>query len=225
MVEDSDLQVNKTQAVVTIGNNQYMLHSSLTGEYNLANVLMAIGFFNALGFEVIDIIQALNKSQINVPGRLNLIQTPNNNTVVIDYAHTPDGIEKVLTTLNKIKSGRIIVVFGCGGNRDIDKRSKMGEIATRLADYVVVTSDNPRYENPYQIIADINKGIIKKNNHVNIENRTSAINYALAIAKDNDIIAVLGKGNEPYQEINGVKHAYSDYKVVEDYFNQNQFNK
>ena len=226
MVEESDLNTDSTQAVISVDNKQYMLNSSLVGEYNLANSLMAVGFCQSLGFNVSDVLKALNKSQIVVPGRLNLIQTPNNNTVVIDYAHTPDGIEKVLTTLNKIKKGNIIVVFGCGGNRDSTKRAEMGEIATRLANYVVVTSDNPRYENPYQIIADINKGILNKDNHVNIENRTSAINYALAISKPNDIIAILGKGNEPYQDIQGVKHPYSDYKVVEDYFNnQHGFTK
>ena len=223
MVEESDLQQNKTQAVINIKHKSYMLNSSLVGEYNLANTLMAIGFCKSLGFKLNDILQALNKSQIVVPGRLNLLTTPQNSTVVIDYAHTPDGIEKVLSTLNKIKKGKLIVVFGCGGNRDSSKRSQMGEVATKLSDYVVVTSDNPRYENPYQIIADINKGI-KGNNSVNIENRASAINYALAMSNENDIIAILGKGNEPYQEIKGVKHPYSDYQVVEDYYhNQQEF--
>lgn len=221
MVEESDLQVNKTQAVINIDNKQYMLHSSLVGEYNLANTLMAVSFCKSLGFEMCDILQALNQSQVVVPGRLNQIQTPKN-SVVIDYAHTPDGIEKVLTTLNKIKKGKIIVVFGCGGNRDSGKRPEMGEIATRLADYVVITSDNPRYENPYQIIADINKGISKRNNHVNIENRKSAIDYALTMAKEDDIVAILGKGNEPYQDIQGVKYPYSDYQTVEDYFNNKE---
>lgn len=218
MVEESDFQTNSTHAVVKINNKQHLLNSSLVGEYNLANTLMAVGFCESLGFNLKSILQTLNQSTIVVPGRLNLINTPNS-MVVIDYAHTPDGIEKVLTTLNKIKKGRIIAVFGCGGNRDADKRAKMGEIASNLADYVVITSDNPRYENAYQIIADINKGISRVNNHVNIENRVSAINYALAIAKPDDIVAILGKGNETYQEIQGVKYSYSDYQTVEYYFN------
>ncbi|MBQ7880297.1 MAG: UDP-N-acetylmuramoyl-L-alanyl-D-glutamate--2,6-diaminopimelate ligase [Clostridia bacterium] len=155
MVEESNLGLNKTQAVISIGNKQYMLNTSLVGEYNLANTLMAVSFCNALGLEISDILQALDNCELVVPGRLNTIQTPKNNTVVIDYAHTPDGIEKVLSTLNSIKKGRVIVVFGCGGNRDNTKRAKMGEIATKLSDYVVVTSDNPRYENPRQIILDI----------------------------------------------------------------------
>jgi len=221
MVEESNLLPDGTQAVVNIDNHQYMFNSSLVGEYNLANALMAVALCKELGFKISDILQALSKTAVVVPGRLNLIQNPNNTSVVIDYAHTPDGVEKVLSTLNTIKKGNLIVVFGCGGNRDASKRPLMGKIATTLADYTVITSDNPRYENPYQIIADINKGITNDKNHVNIENRTSAINYALSISKPNDIIAILGKGNEPYQEIQGIKHPYSDYTTVEKYFEQN----
>ncbi|MFQ6724516.1 MAG: UDP-N-acetylmuramoyl-L-alanyl-D-glutamate--2,6-diaminopimelate ligase [Clostridia bacterium] len=218
MVDETNFKADKTQAVISVDNNQYMLNSSLVGEYNLANTLMAVGFCTCLGFEVNDILQALNASQIVVPGRLNLIQTPNSK-VVIDYAHTPDGIEKVLGTLKDICVGKLIVVFGCGGNRDRSKRAEMGEIATNLANYTIVTSDNPRDENPYQIIADINRGITKQNEHVNIENRESAIRYALSIARPDDIVAILGKGNENYQEIKGVKHTYSDYNVVDEFFN------
>lgn len=217
MIEESNFETSKTQAVINIDQKQYMLNSSLVGEYNLANVLMAVSFCEALGFGLNDILEALNASNIFVPGRLNLIKTPNNSMVAIDYAHTPDGIEKVLTTLNKIKKGKLVAVFGCGGNRDASKRAEMGAIASKLADYVVVTSDNPRDENPYQILADIDKGITKQN-YVKIENRTSAINYALASAGENDIVAILGKGNEQYQEIKGEKLPHSDYKVVEDYF-------
>ncbi|MBO5910416.1 MAG: UDP-N-acetylmuramoyl-L-alanyl-D-glutamate--2,6-diaminopimelate ligase [Clostridia bacterium] len=217
MVEESNYEVDGTNSIINIGGKQYMLNSPLVGDYNLANLLMAAGFCNSLGFSVNEILEAFNKSKVLVPGRLNLIQTPKC-AVVIDYAHTPDGIEKVLNAINKIKKGRLIVVFGCGGNRDSGKRPQMGEMATRLADYTIVTSDNPRYENPYQILADINKGITSKNNHINIENRESAIGYALNIAKPEDIVAILGKGNENYQEINGEKIPYSDYKAVDEYF-------
>lgn len=218
MIDESDFQVNKTQAIININNKQYMLNSSLVGEYNLSNLLMAVSFCKSLGFEVGEILQAFNKTSIVVPGRLNLIQTPNNVSVVIDYAHTPDGIEKVLTTLNQIKDdGKLIVVFGCGGNRDNTKRAKMGELATKLGDFVVVTSDNPRFENPNQIIADIEKGISSENS-ISIVDRTTAINYALSMAKQGDIVAILGKGNEPYQEIKDIKYTYSDYKVVDDYY-------
>lgn len=219
MVEQSSMAVDSTKAVFTHNGKQYLLNSNLTGEYNLANTLMAISFCSSLGFEMSDILSALNNTKIVVPGRLNIIQT-SKCPVVIDYAHTPDGIEKVLTELRKISKGRVISVFGCGGNRDMSKRALMGEVATRLSDYTIVTSDNPRDENPYQIIADINKGISVKNKHISIENRQSAINYALSVAGANDVVAILGKGNEAYQEIKGYKHPYSDYKVVDDFFEQ-----
>ena len=124
---------------------------------------------------------------------------------------------KVLSTLNKMKKGKLIVVFGCGGNRDNSKRHKMGEVATKFADYVIVTSDNPRFENPQQIISDILKGV-NTNKTISIENRKDAIKYAVTLAKENDIIAILGKGNEPYQEINGVKYPYNDYDVIKQMF-------
>ena len=216
-VEQSNYGVDNTQAVINIDDKQYMLNSSLVGDYNLANTLMAIGFCNELGFEISDILQALNSTKLVVPGRLNAIKTPKNNAVVIDYAHTPDGIEKVLTALNRIKKGKLIVVFGCGGNRDNTKRSQMGAIASKLGDLAVITSDNPRNENPNQIISDIQKGA-NLNKSISITDRSRAIGYALSISKPNDIIAILGKGNEPYQEINGVKYPYSDYRVVDEFF-------
>lgn len=225
MVEQSNMAVDSTKAVFTHNGKQYIINSNLVGEYNLANTLMAISFCASLGFEMSDILSALNNNKIVVPGRLNIIQTTKC-PVVIDYAHTPDGIEKVLTELRKISKGRVISVFGCGGNRDSSKRALMGEVSTRLSDYTIVTSDNPRDENPYQIIADINKGISVKNKHISIENRQSAINYALSIAAADDIVAILGKGNEAYQEIKGCKYPYSDYKVVDEFFQQdNELNQ
>ena len=136
---------------------------------------------------------------------------------MVDYAHTPDGIKSVLSAVKKMPVNRIITVFGCGGNRDRTKRSEMGDIAVLLSDYVIVTSDNPRDENPEMIIDDIVRDIDSKN-IVRITDRRSAIEYALSIAKPNDIIAILGKGAETYQEIKGVKYHYSDYEVVDNYF-------
>ena len=137
--------------------------------------------------------------------------------VVVDYAHTPDGIKNILSTLRKLPVERIITVFGCGGNRDKTKRSEMGNVALNLSDYVIVTSDNPRDENPEMIIDDIVKDITAKN-IVRICDRKSAIEYALTIAKKNDIVAILGKGAENYQEIKGIKVHFSDYEVVDNYF-------
>ncbi len=199
-----------TKAIIEEGDMQYSLTSSLLGKYNLANTLMAIAFCQSLGFELSEILPTLS-TEIVVPGRFNIIKT-DKCSVVIDYAHTPDGIKKVLTELKALKQGKVIAVFGCGGNRDTTKRALMGEVATHLADYTVITSDNPRNEVPTQIIADIEKGA--KNRYITIENRAHAIEYALKLADKNDIVAVLGKGNEPYQEVMGIKHPYSDYEVV-----------
>lgn len=218
MVQEQAFDCEHTKAVVMIGEQEYVLSSNLIGEYNLANSLLAIGLCVCLGFSASEVIKAHNSTEFEIPGRLNMIKVPTNFSVVVDFAHTPDGIKQVLSTLNEIKRGRLIVVFGCGGNRDTTKRSQMGELASRLADYVVVTSDNPRFENPEQIIADINKGV-NKNNATSIANREDAINYALSIARDNDIVAILGKGNEQTQEINGIKYPYNDYDVVKKFFN------
>ena len=137
-------------------------------------------------------------------------------SVVIDFAHTPDGVEKVLKTARELTDGRIISVFGCGGDRDNTKRKIMGEISENLADYTIVTSDNPRSENPNLIIKEITENM--KKNYETITDRRKAIARALNIAKAGDVILILGKGAENYQEINGVKYPYSDYEVVDDYF-------
>lgn len=217
MVEEDNFDMTGTKAIININDRNYMLNTNLVGEYNLANTLMAISICNELGFEVGDILSCLNNAKIFVPGRLNLIPLENRASAIIDFAHTPDGMYKVLSTLNKMKKGKLIVVFGCGGNRDNSKRHKMGEVATKFADYVIVTSDNPRFENPQQIISDILKGV-NPNKTISIENRKDAIKYAVTLAKEDDIIAILGKGNEPYQEINGVKYPYNDYDVIKQMF-------
>ena len=145
------------------------------------------------------------------------LKTNSNFNVIVDFAHTPDGIQNILQTLKKIPHNNLITVFGCGGNRDRTKRSEMGELAIENSDYVIVTSDNPRNENPDMIIEEITNNITSKN-MIKITDRRTAINHALSIARDGDIVAILGKGAENYQEINGVKYHYSDYEVVDEYF-------
>lgn len=217
-VQEQMFNFEQTKAVVYINGQDYMLTSNLIGEYNLSNSLMAIAVCESLGFDVPNIIKAYNSAEFTILGRLNTVKVPAKFNVIIDFAHTPDGLKQVLSTLNKIKKGKLIVVFGCGGNRDLGKRAKMGEIATKYADFVVVTSDNPRYENAEQIICDINKGV-NKNKSTSIVNRKDAINYALSVASADDIVAILGKGNEQTQEINGIKYPYNDYKVIREFFN------
>ena len=140
-------------------------------------------------------------------------------TVIIDYAHSADSLEKALNIVNKLNSdgAKIITVFGCGGNRDKQKRPQMGKIATELSDEIIITSDNPRDENPYKIIDDIRLGIVKRNYNV-IENREEAIKHAIHNSESSSIILIAGKGHEDYQEIKGVRTHFSDREVVNNYF-------
>jgi UDP-N-acetylmuramoyl-L-alanyl-D-glutamate--2,6-diaminopimelate ligase len=154
-------------------------------------------------------------------------------TVIIDYAHTPDGLKKVLTAGRELLCGRgeLISVFGCGGDRDRTKRGRMGQISVELADKTVITTDNPRTEVPDEIIAEIERGIITKDisavvdnvldiipqKYIKITDRTQAIQYALQGAKSGDIVVISGKGHEDYMEINGVKTPYSDMEVVKNW--------
>lgn len=195
----------------------YSSSTNMVGEYNIQNIMMAVAILNKLGFKLNDILQIVKNNEFIVPGRLNLLKTPEDFKVVVDYAHTPDGIKNVLSALNKLNHNKLITVFGCGGNRDKTKREEMGICALNSSDYVIVTSDNPRDENPDMIIEDITRNIHSKN-MIKITDRKSAIEYALSIAKPNDIVAILGKGAENYQEIKGVKIHFSDYEVVDNYF-------
>jgi len=152
-----------------------------------------------------------------VPGRFEVI-SKGNKKVIIDYAHSADSLEKALWIVNKLNSdgAKIITVFGCGGNRDKLKRSQMGKIASELSDEVIITSDNPRNENPYKIIDDIRSGIVKKNYNV-IENREEAIKHAIHKSYGSSLILIAGKGHEDYQEIKGVRTHFSDREVAENY--------
>lgn len=195
----------------------YTAHTNLIGDYNISNMMIAITCLINLDININDIIEVINNNEFVVPGRFNVLNLDTNYNVIIDYAHTPDGIKNVLTAIRNLPIERLITVFGCGGNRDKTKRPEMGEVASNFSDLVIVTSDNPRFENPELIIDEIMSGI-KTNNAYRIENRKSAIEYALSIAKANDVVAILGKGAENYQDINGVKIPYSDYDVVDNYF-------
>ena len=138
--------------------------------------------------------------------------------MIIDFAHTPDGLENVLSSVRGFCKGRLIAVFGCGGDRDPMKRPIMGRIGTELADIAVITSDNPRTEDPNAIISDILSGVPSdKNNYIVLENRKKAIYYAMDIGQKDDIIVLAGKGHETYQEINGVKHHLDEREVVAAY--------
>jgi UDP-N-acetylmuramoyl-L-alanyl-D-glutamate--2,6-diaminopimelate ligase len=190
----------------------------LLGDYNLYNALAAIGVGLHCGCSL-NAIKAGLESTI-VPGRFELIDRGQDFAVVVDYAHTPDSLENLLTTARKITSGRLICVFGCGGDRDRGKRPKMGGIAATIADLSVMTSDNPRTENPTQIIRDILKGLPDKKSRLEVHpyavipDRRGAIGFAIDQARGGDLVAIAGKGHEDYQEINGVKSPFDDREVA-----------
>ena len=149
-----------------------------------------------------------------VPGRFELIDQGQDFAVIVDYAHTPDGLENVLTAAKRVAKRNLICVFGCGGDRDNGKRPKMGNISAQIADYSVVTSDNPRTEDPDEIIAQIVSNLPHDTNYVCISERRAAIHHAIATAKSGDVVVIAGKGHEDYQEINGKRFPFDDRGVA-----------
>lgn len=188
-------------------------NTKLRGKFNLYNIMGAIVACNNLGIADCDICKGIQTIQ-PIVGRFDVIPLFNGASIVVDYAHTPDGLQKILTSAREICKGRLISVFGCGGNRDKTKRPIMGQISAQLADYTIITSDNPRYEKPLDIVFDIKKGIDDKRNIKCILDRQQAIEYAVSISSEDDVIVVSGKGAEDYLEINGQKIKYSDYDVI-----------
>ena len=202
----------KTIFNLIINGKSYKAKTSLLGNFNIYNIMCATAIAISIGVQSKDIIKGIKK--VSVDGRLDLV--PGKINVAIDYAHTPDGLQKVLEAVKQFCKGKIITVFGCGGNRDKKKRKIMGEVASRLSDVVIVTSDNPRNENSDKIIEDIKEGI--NGNAYYITDRKIAIYKAMDIARKKDIVLICGKGAEDYQEIMGVKYPFSDYEVVQDYY-------
>lgn len=208
----------KNKFIVNILDNVFDVESNLIGEFNIYNSLAAASVAAMLGCSTKQIKNGLEKL-LGVEGRLNRFNLSNGVVAFIDFAHTPDGIEKALNAIRELKFKQIITVFGCSGNRDKDKRHKMGQIAEKLSDYVVLTTDNPRFENPELILDDIEIGM-EKTAHTRFVSREQAIEFALTLAKKGDCVAILGKGAETYQDINGVNVPYSDFEVVKN-FNEN----
>ncbi|MCK9430600.1 MAG: UDP-N-acetylmuramoyl-L-alanyl-D-glutamate--2,6-diaminopimelate ligase [Candidatus Omnitrophica bacterium] len=184
------------------------IKTQLVGKYNIYNILAAVSWGISEGLKLKDIKSAIEKFK-NVPGRLEKV----GRNIFVDYAHTPDALFNVISALRPLTSGRVIVVFGCGGERDRLKRPKMGKIVTTLADYAIITSDNPRSENPLNIIKDIRKGIQKDNYRV-IADRLKAIKEALKLIQNNDCLIIAGKGHEDYQVLKNKVLHFSDREVV-----------
>ncbi len=190
----------------------YLVRVPLIGGFNVANSVAALAAANALGISLRDAVLSLGKSP-QVPGRLELVPAKRQFQVFVDYAHTPDALRNVLNTLRELEPHRLIVVFGCGGNRDREKRPLMGEIVDRHADYAIVTSDNPRKEDPNAIIVEIEKGF-RSSHYEKMVDRTQAINRAIALAQPRDIVLIAGKGHENYQEFADHTVPFDDIQVA-----------
>ena len=186
----------------------------LSGVFNVYNGMTAAALCDSVGVSP-EAIKAGLESVKNVPGRIELLDTETPYRVILDYAHSPDALENILTTVRQTARARVIALFGCGGDRDHEKRPLMGEIGGRLADFCVLTSDNPRSEDPFAILAAVEAGIKPTHGEYKvIENRREAIRYAMSIAEPGDVIVLAGKGHETYQEIKGVKYPFDEKVVV-----------
>jgi UDP-N-acetylmuramoyl-L-alanyl-D-glutamate--2,6-diaminopimelate ligase len=197
------------RALLVTPQGEGHLHSPLLGRFNLSNLLAVVGALLGLNYGLDEILRVLPQLQGPV-GRMQRFGGQQLPLVVVDYAHTPDALEKVLEALRPHVTGRLLCLFGCGGDRDRGKRPLMAAVAERLADVVLVTDDNPRSEDPAQIIADIRAGFAKPEAAEFVHGRGDAIARLIASAQIGDVVLLAGKGHEDYQEIAGVRHAFSD---------------
>lgn len=205
----------KTECVLNINDRLCHLSLSMTGKHNVYNALAAASCAVELGVLTQSISEGL-KALKGVDGRLENAGRYNGADIYVDFAHTPDGLAKSLDALRPHCKGRLLCLFGCGGNRDKTKRPLMGEIAAKKADFSVLTSDNPRYEDPLDIIAGIEEGFRRFSvKYVVVPDRKTAIGYALELLRENDVLLIAGKGGEEYQEIMGIKYQFKDHDIIE----------
>lgn len=205
------------------GKCDFKAHINMPGKFSVYNALCAIAVCKNLGISNEVIASVLPKGFVK--GRIEMIHVSNDYTLMIDYAHNAMALESLLTTLREYKPNRIVSLFGCGGNRSRDRRFEMGEVSGRLADFTVITSDNPRYEEPLDIIADIKTGISKTDGeYIEIPDRKEAIRYCILNGKKGDIIVLAGKGHEDYQEICGVKHPMDERVLISEIMEEEGIN-
>lgn len=214
------LSIDSTKFVIEHQKENTEIQSRLVGRFNVYNILAACSVGIALGIPKPAIRRGVAELS-SVPGRFEQVLSPKGWSAIIDYAHTPDALEKCLNTIHDVlpthRSSKIITVFGAGGDRDRTKRPLMGKVVDALSDVVIVTSDNPRTENPQAIMDDIRGGIRRKENLHTDADRRSAITKALSMAQQGDIVVIAGKGHEDYQVIGTTKHHFSDREVVDEF--------
>ena len=215
MAREVELHAEGVTFTAVLGDLQARVKLAIPGRFTVYNALTVLGVAGVLGIPLEEAARALTTAQ-GVKGRVEVVPTPGTPySVLIDYAHTPDGLENVLRSVRDFCKGRLICVFGCGGDRDPIKRPIMGHIGVQLSDLAVITSDNPRTEDPMAIIEDIVKGVKQEDGeYVVIEDRRKAIRFAMDIAKKDDIIVLAGKGHETYQDIGGHKHHLDEREEV-----------
>lgn len=218
VISSISYDLNGTNFTLTTGGKSYSISTKLIGEFNAYNCAAAFALADNFGISKEQIIDGI-KSTPFVPGRFEVVGS-GKKKAIIDYSHTADSLEKAIIALRQIigSNRQLVTVFGCGGDRDKSKRPVMGKIATELSDFVLITSDNPRTENPSQIINEIKQGIVKNNFKV-IENRFEAIKYAIEKSEEDAAILIAGKGHETYQEINGVRNHFSDLETAKEFLN------
>ncbi|MBU3660307.1 MAG: UDP-N-acetylmuramoyl-L-alanyl-D-glutamate--2,6-diaminopimelate ligase [Flavobacteriales bacterium] len=210
-----------TGLIMTINNTE--VYSRLVGDFNAYNLLVVFGVSQLLGMDELEVLRIISNLE-SVEGRFQYVRSNSGITAIVDYAHTPDALENVLKTINGIRKGtqKVITLVGCGGDRDKTKRPKMAQIACDLSTQAILTSDNPRTENPQTILEEMEAGldVEQQTKALTIQDRKQAIKTAISLANAGDILLIAGKGHEKYQEIMGVKHDFDDLKITEELFNQ-----
>jgi UDP-N-acetylmuramoyl-L-alanyl-D-glutamate--2,6-diaminopimelate ligase len=210
-VSKKQFKISSTENGIRIDN----VNVSLFGEHNAENAMLIIEWARELALPDSALANALEN--ISVPGRFEVVHNKNGKLAIVDYAHTPDALERTLVAARKICKKNLLLVFGCGGDRDKTKRPEMGAVAEKLADKIWLTSDNPRTEEPEQILKDVEKGFSAKKYNKIIERR-EAIKEAVLALQSGDVLVVAGKGHEDYQIIGKEKHHFSDKEVLIDVF-------
>lgn len=211
---DVEERITGVSFVLNLFDELYEIRLKMPAVHNVYNAMAAATCAKLLGINIGTIAGGLSSLK-SVPGRLECAGSFNGAHIFVDFAHTPDGLEKSLQSLKKLCKGRLYCLFGCGGNRDRSKRPLMGEVAAKYADFLIITSDNPRYEDPFDIIREIEEGVRPSGKaYITVTDRETATEYAVHLLKEGDVLLVAGKGGETYQEVMGIKHSYNDNTVI-----------
>lgn len=216
--QNINIKLDGLKFSVDYDGSRYFVESTLTGRFNIYNILAALQFGLEKQISIETILTAVKRFEA-AKGRFNRTMLPNGACAIVDYSHTSDSLKNAIEAAVEVRNagvseGRVITIFGCGGDRDKTKRPVMGKIAAELSDFVIITSDNPRTEDPEEIVKDILCGIKEKNNYQIEINRENAIKKGLSMSRKGDIILVCGKGHETYQEINGIKSHFDDQEII-----------